>query len=154
MKDSTLKRIPRHFLIFTIVFFGCLFSPFNLKAEDKKQNKQPSNSVNEITESRNQIIKFTDRGIVPSELKIKKEDSIVFFLNDTSSSLTSLVVDFGSKVTHCGGAKMQNGKVSTARPFGPNDFASTCFHESGVYPFKVFGIKSNPRGLESKIYVE
>jgi hypothetical protein len=117
--------------------------------------QEPNSSTNAV--SRNQIIKFTDRGILPSSLRIKKEDSIVFFLNDTKDSLVSLEIDFADKATHCGGAKLQtgkNGKVSTSRPFGPNDFTSTCFHERGEYPFIVYGVPSNPQGLKSSVTVE
>ena len=134
--------------------FTLLFFPGILLAEPEKHEE---NSTAEIVDSRNQIVKFTDKGVFPKDLKIRREDSIVFFLNDTESSLTSLVIEFGEKSTHCGGAKLQtgsHGRVSSIRPFGPNDFTSTCFHEAGVYPFKVYGLKANPNGIESKIYVE
>jgi hypothetical protein len=144
-----MKKLTAILLIFLFIVSNICFA--------EVEKKQAANSTVEIMDSRNQIIKFTDKGIEPQALHMKKEDSIVFFLNDTKDSLTSLVVEFGDKVTHCGGAKMQtgdHGRVSSVRPFGPNDFTSTCFHEAGVYPIKVYGLKSNPKGIESKIYVE
>ncbi len=115
-------------------------------AESQDKPRQAPNTTVEVADSRNQIIRLTDKGLVPSVLKMKKEDSIVFFLNDTNDSLTSLAIEFGSKSTHCGGGKLQtgkNGRVSTVRPFGPNDFTSTCFHEAGEYPVKVYGLKKH-----------
>lgn len=132
---------------------SCLFTD-NVSAAERKQ---AANTTVDIPESRNQIIKLTDKGLSPETLKMKVEDSIVFFLNDTDDALTSLEIEFGEKSTHCGGAKMQtgkNGKVASVRPFGPNDFTSTCFHEPGVYPFTVYGLKANPDGVKSKIFVE
>ncbi len=143
------------YLIFTSLFL--FTNSVRAFAEDSEKPKQAPNSTVEIADSRNQIIKLTDSGLVPSSLKIKKEDSIVFFLNDTDSSLTSLAIEFGNKSTHCGGGKLQtgkDGKVSSIRPFGPNDFTSTCFHETGEYPVKVYGLKANPKGIQSVIYVE
>ena len=143
--------------ISALAFLILLTAGDSLCQESKPAPSQLPNTSVEIPESRNQIIKFTDSGVTPPELKIKREDSIVFFLNDSNDSLTSLVIEFGEKATHCGSAKMRTGKggrVATARPFGPNDFASTCFHESGEYPFTVYGLKPNRKGISSTIYVE
>lgn len=106
---------------------------------------------------RNQILKLTDNGLVPSTLKMKAEDSIVFFVNDTRDSLTTLEIDFGAKPSHCSGGNlrvMNDNKIKSVRPFGPNDFASTCFHASGEYPLTVYGLKRNPSGIKTTIIVE
>lgn len=139
---------------FSLLAAFCL----SLSAEaESKPLKQAPNSVVSIPDSRNRIIKLTDKGIVPAQITMKQEDSIVFFVNDTSGSLTTLEIDFGKKPSHCGSGRLittDDGKVRSVRPFGPNDFSSTCFHEKGDYPFKVFGLKSNPKGVESVIHVQ
>ena len=124
---------------------------------ENKAAKQAPNSIISIPDSRNRIIKLTDKGIVPAQITMKQEDSIVFFVNDTSGSLTTLEIDFGKKPSHCGSGRLittDDGKVRSVRPFGPNDFSSTCFHQKGDYPFKVYGLKSNPKGVESIIHVQ
>lgn len=107
--------------------------------------------------SNNQIIKLTDSGIVPQKLTMRVDDSIVFLLNDSADSLTTLEIDFGGKQMHCNGSNVRaqdDGKVRSVRPFGPRDFASTCFHDRGTYSFTVYGLKPNPSGLTGTIYVE
>lgn len=154
---TPMKNSTYYSLILACLLLGITFLCSKSYAATGDKSKHAANTTVEINDSKNQVIKFTDAGIEPKNLKIKKEDSIVFFLNDTDSSLTSLVIEFGSKATHCGGAKLQtgkNGRVASVRPFGPNDFTSTCFHEPGEYPFKVYGLKANPKGLQSTIYVE
>ncbi len=124
---------------------------------EPKSSKQAPNSTINIQDSRNRIIRLTDHGLDPANITMKKEDSIVFFVNDTSESLTTLEIDFGDKPTHCGSANLKieaDGKVRSIRPFGPNDFSSTCFHAQGNYPVKIYGLKSNPQGVQTSIKVE
>ncbi len=105
----------------------------------------------------NKIIKLTDRGIVPSSLTMKVEDSIIFLLNDTTDSLATLAIDFGEKKTHCASSNLtivRNGVIQSARPFGPRDFATTCFHEKGTYPYTIYGLKQKPKGVTGNIIVE
>ena len=114
-------------------------------------------SVTVVPDSRNQIIKFTDSGIEPSELRMKREDSIAFFLNDSKDSLATVQIEFGDKHTHCASGNLsviEGGKLTSIRPFGPNDFSTTCFHDPGTYEFTVFGLRPNPKGLKGKIIVE
>ena len=113
--------------------------------------------ISAIPDSNNQIIKLTDKGIVPDHLSMKLDDSIVFLLNDTTDSLTTLEIAFGEKHMHCQGGNMLAGPDGTSRsvrPFGPRDFASTCFHEPGDYSYTVFGLKPGPTGLKGTIHVE
>jgi len=123
----------------------------------EKKAAQAPNSAVTVPDSRNQIIRLTDRGVEPAALKMKREDSIVFFVNDTAGSLATLEIDFGKRAMHCGGGNlraMDDGKIRSVRPFGPNDFASSCFHDTGRYAFTVYGLKANPKGIRSTIDVE
>lgn len=113
--------------------------------------------ITKIPDSKNQIIKLLDQGIEPSALRMKKEDSIVFFLNSTTDSLATLEIDYGGHTTHCASSNLQvnkNGTVTSARPIEPKNFASVCFHDPGKYPFKIFGLKSRPEGVSAEIVVE
>lgn len=113
--------------------------------------------VTKIPDSKNQIIKLLDQGIEPASLHMKKEDSIVFFLNSSTDSLATIEVDYGDHTTHCASANLQvnkNGTVTSVRPIEPKNFASVCFHDSGKYPVKVFGLKSKPEGINAEIVVE
>jgi hypothetical protein len=100
-------------------------------------------SADDLPTAQSEIIKLTDSGVEPQNLKMRLEDSIVFVLNSSTSSLMTLEVDFGGKTTHCASANMtiaQNTSLKSKRPIGPNDFASMCFHEKGSYPFTVAGL--------------
>jgi hypothetical protein len=110
-----------------------------------------------VLESQNQMIKLTDRGIEPQILRMKVEDSIAFFFNDSADSLVTLALDFKGLATHCASQNMKigdDGVIRSVRPVGPKDFASTCFHERGTYSFTVFGLKGDQKGLEGRIIVE
>lgn len=113
--------------------------------------------VTKIPDSKNQIIKLEDTGIEPISLQMKKEDSIVFFLNSSTDSLATIEIDYGNHTTHCASSNLQinkNGTVTSVRPIEPRNFASVCFHEEGRYPFKIFGLKSKPQGIFAEIVVE
>ncbi len=110
-----------------------------------------------LPESRNQMIKLTDRGLEPVNLRMTTADSILFFLNDSTDALATLEIDFGSKATHCSSGNLQidpNGLIRSVEPFGPKDFASVCFHEPGRYPVKVYGLKAKPSGILGEVIVE
>jgi hypothetical protein len=110
-----------------------------------------------IPESQNQIVKLSDRGIEPSVLHMKKEDSIAFFLNDSTDSLVTLAINFGKLPAHCSSSNMKigdDGMIRSTRPVGPKDFASTCFHDRGTYNYTVYGLKGDPQGVEGSIVVE
>lgn len=110
-----------------------------------------------LPESQNQVIKITDRGLEPRSLEMKKEDRIAFFLNDSTDSLVTLELDFGSHASHCATENLkinENGMVRSIKPIAPKDFATTCFHDSGSYSFTVFGVKGSPQGLRGSIIVK
>lgn len=124
-------------------------------AHEQDAPAQANQSGNRVSQSR--LISITDKGLRPSSLKVRTEDSIVFFLNDTSDSLTTLAVEFGNRVTHCASSNMKiedAGTVESAKPFAPRDFASTCFHETGTYPVTVYGLRAFPQGAKGTIIVE
>lgn len=110
-----------------------------------------------VPESQNQLIRLTDSGVEPTNIRMKKEDSIVFFLNQSESSLPTVEIDFHEHATHCSSANLKiddNGRIRSQKPIGPNDFASTCFHETGTYDFTVYGLAKKPEGIKGKIFVE
>jgi len=105
----------------------------------------------------NKILKFKDSGIEPNVLKMTTDDSIVFFLNETSDSLATMAIDFTGRAAHCASSNLaanDDGYVRSRTPFGPKDFATTCFHAPGTYKYTVYGLKPNPQGLSGTIIVE
>ncbi len=114
-------------------------------------------SVEELPPSRNQIMKFTNAGIEPRVVRIKATDSILFFLNDSSDALVTLEVGFGDKSTHCSSSNMKiekAGMVRSKEPFPPKGFATVCFHDSGTYPVKVYGLKGKSEFETASVIVE
>ena len=122
------------------------------------ENKPVSDSTfANMPSSKKQILKLGDSGVAPQNLKMSVDDSIVFFLNDSNDSLTSLEIDFRGKTAHCASANMavaEDGFVRSTKPFGPKDFATACFHAPGTYAFTVYGLKQNPKGVKGSIIVE
>jgi hypothetical protein len=127
-------------------------------------------SANEHTNPHEgRIIKITDSGLEPPELIIEStptqtdttsddtlHNRVVFFLNDTTDSLITLDVDTQGKKAHCasGNLKIQeSGGVRSNTPIVPKDFASTCFHNVGSYPFSVLGIKGRTAAVTGVIQV-
>ncbi len=110
-----------------------------------------------LVESTSHIIKLTDKGLVPSTLHTRLVDKIVFFVNDTKESLTTMRIDFGKKITHCASTNLkigEDGVISSVKPFAPRDFATICVHETGQYAFSVYGVGNNEKGMQGKIIVE
>jgi hypothetical protein len=88
---------------------------------------------------------------------MKRDDSIAFFLNDSTDSLATLEVKFGARAAHCASANMKigdDGVIRSVRPIGPKDFASTCFHDQGTYEYTVFGLGKDTHGVKGTIVVE
>ncbi len=111
----------------------------------------------QLPESQNQIINISEEGLQPAQLKMKKEDSIAFFLNDSNDALVTLAIDFGSLATHCSSGNLkigEDGVMRSTKPVAPKDFASTCFHERGTYEYTVYGIGKAPEGVKGSIVVE
>lgn len=107
--------------------------------------------------SQNKLIKFSDKGIEPQTLEMSTDDSIVFFYNESQESLATLEVDFRGKTTHCAGTNLkaaEDGFIRSIKPFGPKDFATTCFHAPGEYSYTAYGLKSSPAGIKGKIIVK
>lgn len=110
-----------------------------------------------VPESKNQIIRLTDDGLEPHELTMKREDSIIFFLNDTTDALATISVDFGKKTTHCATTNLkigEDGVISSIKPMQRKEFASICVHDAGTYPLKVYGLKKDPHGVVGSINVQ
>ena len=148
--------------IFALNFFPAnLFSAILLSASvltlPPASNADDKSDVHsKVPDSKNQIMKLTDSGVVPRELHMKKEDSIVFFLNDSSDSLATLSVDFKKRTTHCASSNFKirdDGLVTSVRPVEPRNFASVCFHDTGEYPVVVYGLKK-AQAVQAKIVVE
>ena len=103
------------------------------------------------------MVRITDEGLSPSTLRMKKEDNLLFFLNDTTDSLITLSIAFGDHVTHCATSNLKiegNGTVRSVQPIPPKDFANTCFHDPGTYAFTVFGLKGSPDGVRGSVVIE
>ena len=110
-----------------------------------------------LEESKNQVIVLGDSGLTPKELHMKLEDSVVFFLNKSSSPGVNIEIDYGSKETHCASSNLvvaDNGVVRSKRPIASRDFASVCFHDRGSYPLKVAGLRGKGSLIISTIVVE
>src|SRR5690606_19830620 len=109
-------------LILSFIIGALLFVSSPVQAARENPVVKPD-SVTVVPDSRNQIIKFTDKGIEPAELRMKREDSIAFFLNDSKDSLATVQIEFGDKHTHCASGNLsviEGGKLTSIRPFGPN----------------------------------
>ena len=149
-----MRKVFFYEILFLLLAFGTLV------AEPKTIQDQALENQSELANygtSQSQLISLNDSGLSPSSLKVRKEDSIVFFLNKSTDSLATLKVDFGHKVTHCASSNMKihnAGIVESGKPFGPRDFASLCFHESGSYPVTVYGLSKFPKGATGTIIVE
>ena len=107
--------------------------------------------------SKHQIMKLTDEGIFPPVIKMRKEDSIVFFLNSSSDALATVAVEFNEHTTHCASTNLtigEHGVIASSKPMPPREFSSVCFHDSGTYPVTAFGLKKNPAGVKATIEVE
>lgn len=117
--------------------------------------EQPSTS--RVPDSQSQIVRLSDSGVAPLTLRMKKEDKVAFFLNDSSDSLITLDLSFGEHATHCASSNLkinENGVIASTQPIAPKDFASACFHESGTYPFTVYGLRGSPNGIKGSIIIE
>lgn len=114
-------------------------------------------SETSISEYQTQVIRFSDSGIDPKEVRIKREERVLFLSSETTSSSATVEIDFHEHATSCSSLHMksgENGKIRSEPPLGPNDFASTCFHDTGTYDFTIYGLANDPAGTHGKIIVE
>ena len=91
---------------------------------------------------------------------MKREDRVAFFVNNSLDSLLSINVQFGKNSTHCASANLEiqdesvgsdgahaSSVVRSTKPISPKDFATTCFHEPGTYPYTIRGLSTkNAKG--------
>jgi len=108
-------------------------------------------------ESNAHIITITDQGPSPLTLRMSKDDKMAFFLNDTSDSLLTVAVGYNEHATHCSSGNMkisEDGSIRSTEPISPKDFAGSCFHDRGTYPFTVMGLKKQPQGIRGSIIIE
>src|SRR5262245_58402510 len=99
--------------------FACASFPGAAAADGKKELTAT------VPDANNQLVKLGDKGVSPTRLTMKKEDSIVFFLNDSSDALATIELDFHGAHTHCASSNMEiddDGVIRSVRPFGPGDF--------------------------------
>ena len=107
--------------------------------------------------SNNKLIKFTDHGIVPDSLTMKRDDGLVFFLNSTAKSNLKLELDYSGHHTHCATSNLDlgdDGVARSKRPIPPQDFALVCFPDAGNYELKVYGLPGKSKNSVVKILVE
>ena len=139
------------------VFFALLLQQPLYAAQDHDDHEASAQPKETVPHARNQIIKLTDAGLEPAKLTMRHEDSIVFLLNSSTDSLTTVELTFGKHTFHCATSNLRlddDGVARSIRPFGPRDFALACFPERGTYSLKVYGLKKNPTGLSATITVE
>ena len=108
-------------------------------------------------ESKGHVITITDQGPSPLTVRMSKDDKMAFFLNDTSDSLLTVTVEYHEHSTHCSSGNMkisEDGSIRSTEPISPKDFASSCFHDRGTYPFTVMGLKKQPQGIRGSIIIE
>lgn len=108
-------------------------------------------------ESPDRIVRLTDDGIEPQPFVTKPDERLIFFLNDTPDSVTTLAVDFKGHNFHCATGpteKKDDGTILFKEPFGPSEFVATCFPEAGSYGFTVYGLKKGPDGVKGEITVK
>lgn len=119
------------------------------------QAEQPE--IGRVPDSQSQVIRLSDAGVAPLTLKMKRDDKVAFFLNDSSDSLVTLELSFGKHATHCASSNLQindDGSITSVKPIAPKDFASSCFHEPGTYTFTVYGLKGSAEGIKGSIIIE
>ena len=140
----------RNALILCIIFTA-IFSPARLLSTAHADDAAPLGVTN------NKLIKFTDSGIVPPSLQMKRDDGLVFFLNNTSKSYLTIEIDYAEHHKHCATTNLElsdDGIARSKRPIPPQDFALVCFPDSGNYELKVAGLPGKFKNSTVKILVE
>ena len=128
-----------------------LYLPNPVSSEIAPDTLPPASNI------QGQMIVITDSGLEPRDITISREERVAFFVNNSKESLITIEVDFGKNTTHCASKNLEiteDGKVRSIKPVAPKDFATTCFHESGRYPFTVNGIQGQADGVRGTITVQ
>jgi hypothetical protein len=113
--------------------------------------------LQQLPETLQRVISLSEQGISPSQITIKKEDRVAYFVNNTKNSDVDLEINFGAPQTPCSSENLamgDDGVVRSTRPVSPNQFAGTCFRDRGTYNFTVFGLSENLDGVKGSIIVE
>ena len=100
---------------------------------------------------------ITESGISPTPLKLKPDEGLVFFLNQTANQRLNVEIDFGATKKHCWSTNMRSvgsGTIRTAKALAPGDFVTACFPEAGTYAVRVFGQSPDRAKRVAKIVVE
>lgn len=143
--------LPHRLIPCLVALFSLFIFPVSSSVAHNPENGSPDHDSSEAATQKNespespdarpQMVKITTRGISPSQLSMQQADSIVFFYNDTEDDLVTLEVEFDNRAVHCGAALKvvkEPGLARSRKPFGPKEFASTCFHDKGQYTYKVY----------------
>ena len=152
----SISRTVRALFFATLLSTTFLYSAAPLADAHAEDDESRADAVPQAG-ARPQIIKVTSKGISPTELNMSQSDSVVFFYNATDDDLVSLEIDFGKNSVHCSAAMKivtEPGLTRTRKPFGPKEFASTCFHEKGRYPFKAFTSKKGASPYNGWVVVQ
>jgi hypothetical protein len=148
-----LKFLPRILVLFCWLSVLASAPAFAVDNHQHSEEEQAQTKA----DARPQIIKISSVGVAPAKLTMQRSDSIVFFYNTTDEDLLTLEIDFGSRSVHCSGALRvvkEPGLSRTRKPFGPKEFVSTCFHEKGAYPYKIFSSRNGNQVFSGSVSVE
>ena len=141
--------------LFTAPFFGMSANADEVKAPAHDHEAGEAHSE-PMPDAVKEMVKVTDRGLVPPVVTFTKLDSSVFFVNTTKDSLVSLSVNFGDLPAHCASSNMkfESGVFRSIAPIGPQDFAILCFPERGTYDVKVGGLGGKGGETIGKVVVQ
>lgn len=144
-------------LIFSLMLTAVISPGGNVYAYDAQDNSEKDDALNTASlkaespasdDARPQMVKVTSKGITPPQMTMRQSDSVVFFYNDTEDDLITLEVEFGARAVHCASALKvikEPGLARSRKPFGPKEFVSTCFHDKGLYSYRIYtSKKGNP----------
>lgn len=101
------------------------------------------------------VMKVSEKGFEPTTIKFHHEDSSVFVVNSSKSSLLTLSIDFKGKKTHCASSNMilgDDGILKSSEPIALKDFALFCIPERGHYDLIAYGVSNKP--LQASLEVE
>lgn len=103
-----------------------------------------------------EIIRVTDKGIIPAVLELRKRDSSVFIYNDTDNEYLGVQIEFGKNRLHCHDKRLQldaTGMLRTTDPIPPHSFVVACFPDTATYPITVWSSGNRGQTLRGEIHV-